>query len=184
MRLPSRSHPSRGWSTSTTTPSCYPTHELLTTTAEGLTSFVSGDLRDADVLLRAEATLDLGEPVALMLVSVLHLIDGSSAPYEIVNQLMAGLAPGSYLAVSHGAADIDAENMAELTKRLSERSQENFTWRSREQVTRFFDELQLVDPGVVLVDQWHPDVAPPASDRLVPFYSAIAHKADRQAASW
>ena len=92
-------------------------HELLTTTAEGLTSFVSGDLRDLDVLLRAEATLDLGEPVALMLVSVLHLIDGSSAPYEIVNQLMAGLAPGSYLAVSrsrhrrreHGRADQETE---------------------------------------------------------------------------
>jgi hypothetical protein len=158
-------------------------HELLRTTAEGLTSFVSGDLRDpTNVLLRAEATLDFSEPVALMVVSVLHFIDGTDDPYDIVNQLMAHLAPGSYLALSHGAADVDTANMAELTKRLSERSQENFTWRTREQVTRFLEGLQLVEPGVVLVDRWRPNVAPSESDRLIPFYGAIARKPDRQAA--
>lgn len=153
-------------------------HQLLNSTPEGATSFVHGDLRDPkDILLRAEATLDLNEPVAVMLVAVLHFIDGQDDAYDIVGQLMAAMAPGSYLAISHGAADIDADNMAELAKRLSERSSENFVWRTHGQVTRFFDRLELIEPGVVPVDRWHPDPdSPPPGDRMVPFYGAIARK--------
>lgn len=152
-------------------------HTLLNSTPEGVTAFVNGDLRDPrNILLRAEATLDFNEPVAVMLVAVLHFIDGTDDPYGIVNQLMAKAAPGSYLAISHGAADIDAENMARLAARLSERSYENFTWRTHQQVTRFFVGLDLIDPGVVLVDRWQPDPASPPSDGVVPFYGAVARK--------
>jgi len=152
-------------------------HTLLKSTPEGATAFVNGDLRDpGNILLRAEATLDFNEPVAVMLVAVLHFIDDSDDPYGIVTQLMARTAPGTYLAISHGAADIDADNMAELARRLSERSHENFTWRTHEQVTRFFNGLDLIEPGVVLVDHWHPDPASPPSDRVVPFYGAIGRK--------
>lgn len=152
-------------------------HTLLNSTPEGATSFVNGDLREPkDILLRAEATLDLGEPVAVVLVAILHFIDGADDAYEIVHQLMDAVAPGSYLAISHGAADIDADNMARLAARLSERSHETFVWRSHEQVTRFFAGLELIDPGVVLVDQWHPDPGSPPPDRVVPFYGAVARK--------
>lgn len=153
-------------------------HDLLDSTTPGSTSFVAGDLRDpARILDRAGATLDFDLPVAVMVVSVLHFIDDIHDPYGLVAQLMAPLAPGSYLAISHGAADIDADNMAELTRRLSERSRENFTWRTHEQVTRFFTGLDLIDPGVVLVDHWHPDPTTAApGERLVPFYGAIARK--------
>ena len=112
-----------------------------------------------------------------MLVAVLHFINGTNDPYDIVNQLMGAVAPGSYLAISHGAADIDADNMAEIARRLSERSQETFTWRTHEQVTRFFTGLELIEPGVVLVDHWHPDPTVQATGgRMVPFYGAIARK--------
>ncbi len=153
-------------------------HTLLQSTAQGATSFVNGDFRDpTSILLRAEATLDFNEPVAVMLVAILHFIDGTDNPYDIVNQLMANMAPGSYLAISHGAADIDADNMAELARRLSERSHETFTWRTHEQITRFFAGLELIEPGVVLVDHWHPDPdGAPTGGRMVPFYGAIARK--------
>jgi hypothetical protein len=152
-------------------------HTLLNSTTEGATAFVNGDLRDPqDILLRAEATLDLGQPVAVVLVAVLHFIEDEDNPYGIVKQLMDATAPGSYLTISHGAADVDADNMALLAKRLSERSLETFVWRTREQVTRFFAGLELIDPGVVPVDHWHTDPASPPCDQLVPFYGAIARK--------
>jgi hypothetical protein len=152
-------------------------HTLLNSTTEGATAFVNGDLRDPqDILLRAEATLDLGQPVAVVLVAVLHFIEDEDNPYGIVKQLMDATAPGSYLTISHGAADVDADNMALLAKRLSERSLETFVWRTREQVTRFFAGLELIDPGVVPVDHWHTDPASPPCDQLVPLYGAIARK--------
>jgi hypothetical protein len=152
-------------------------HTLLNSTTEGATAFVNGDLRDPqNILLRAEATLDLGQPLAVVLVAVLHFIEDEDNPYGIVEQLMDATAPGSYLTISHGAADVDADNMALLAKRLSERSLETFVWRTREQVTRFFAGLELIDPGVVPVDHWHPDPASPPCDQLVPFYGAIARK--------
>lgn len=152
-------------------------HTLLNSTPEGATAFINGDLRDPrNILLRAEATLGFNEPVAVMLVAVLHFIDGTDDPYNIVSELMARLAPGSYLAISHGAADIDADNMAELARRLSERSHETFVWRTHEQVTRFFAGLDLIEPGVVLLDHWHPDPTAPPSDRVVPSYGAIARR--------
>ena len=129
------------------------------------------------MLSRAARYLDFTEPVAVMLVAVLHFVDGTDAPYEIVGDLMDRFVPGSYLAVSHGAADIDADNMAELARRLSERSRETFTWRTHEQVTKFFTGLELIDPGVVLVDHWHPDgESPPPGERIAPFYGAVARK--------
>ena len=153
-------------------------HQLLESTAEGATSFVYGDLLDPpSVLLGAEAILDFAEPMAVMLVAILHFLGDEADPYGIVDRLMSAVPSGSYLVISHGAADIDPDNMARLAARLNERSRETFVWRSRPDVARFFDGLELVEPGVVRVDQWRPaPKASPAGDRIIPFYGAVGRK--------
>ena len=90
-------------------------HRIGPPGGRGVTAFVAGDLRDPDHLLEAAArTLDLGQPVALLLISVLHLIEDDDDPYEIVRGLVDALAPASYLALSHLTADIAPKAMRAL----------------------------------------------------------------------
>ena len=152
-------------------------HTLMRSTPEGAAAFIHGDLRDPDEILTAAAsTLDFGEPVAVMLVAILHFFTDEDDPYRIVARLMDAMSPGSYLVISHGAADIDPENMAKLTKRLSERSRETFVWRNHDDVCRFFDGLGRIAPGVVPVDEWHPDGTASGVDWTIPFYGGIGRK--------
>jgi hypothetical protein len=153
-------------------------HTLIESAPEGVAAFVHGDLRDTeDVLSEAASTLLFDEPVALMLVAILHLLTDADDPYAVVARLMDATCAGSYLVVSHGAADIDAENMAELARRLNARSRETFVWRSHGAVCRFFDGLELVEPGVVPVDEWRSDDGTASgAGRTVPFYGGIGRK--------
>jgi hypothetical protein len=132
---------------------------LLTSTPEGATAYLDADLRDPAAILEAAAqTLDFGRPVALMLLIILHLIPDPDDPYGIVATLVDALPAGSYLVLAHPASDIRAASMAEMTKRVNERmSGPKATMRDRAAITRFFDGLELVEPGVVQPQQWRPD---------------------------
>ncbi len=102
-----------------------------------------------------------------MLLIILHLIPDSDDPYGIVATLMNALPPGSYLVLAHPASDIRAASMAEMTKRVNERmSGPKATMRDRAAITRFFDGLDLIDPGVVQPQQWRPDPDVPAPDQV------------------
>ena len=91
---------------------------LLSSTPEGACDYVDADLRDTSTILQAaSATLDFGQPVALMLLIILHLISDADDPYGIVARLVAALPAGSYLVLAHPASDIRAVQMAEMTKR-------------------------------------------------------------------
>jgi hypothetical protein len=152
-------------------------HKLLRPPPAGAAAFVYGDLRrPEEILAMAAETLDFDEPIAVMLVAILHFFPDEDDPYGIVCGLMEALCPGSYLVLSHGAADIDAENMALLTKRLSEGSQETFVWRPWPEVVRFLDGLDIVEPGVVPVDEWRPDATASGVDWRIPFYGAVGRK--------
>jgi hypothetical protein len=151
--------------------------ELLASAPEGVTQYIEGDLRDPGAILEAAAgTLDFTRPAALMLLGVLHLIGDSEEPYRIVAGLMDALAPGSYLAISHPASDIHAAAQAEAQKRYNERVATPQTLRNRAEVTRFFDGLDLVPPGVVYVHAWRPDPGdvPPADG--VSAHGGVARK--------
>jgi hypothetical protein len=134
---------------------------LLAGTPEGATAYLDADLRDTSAILREAAqTLDLGQPVALMLLIILHLIPDADDPYGIVATLVQALPAGSYLVLAHPASDIRAAKMAEMTRRVNERmSGPQATMRDRGAITRFFDGLDLVEPGVVQPQQWRPDPA-------------------------
>ena len=132
---------------------------LLNSGREGRTAYVEADLRDTSAIItEAARTLDFGAPIALMLLIIVHLIPDSDDPYGIVATLAGALPAGSYLVLAHPASDIRAARMAEMTKRVNERmSGPRATMRDRAAVTRFFDGLQLAEPGVVQPQQWRPD---------------------------
>jgi hypothetical protein len=136
---------------------------LLAGTPQGATAYLHADLRDPSGLLRAAArTLDLGRPVALMLLIVLHLIPDADDPYAIVATLTSALAPGSYLVLAHPASDVRAAQMAEMTRRVNQRmSGPRATMRDRAAITRFFAGLDLLEPGVVQPQLWRPEPGVP-----------------------
>ena len=130
---------------------------LLTSSTQGALDYIDADLRDPQKLLaQAARTLDFSRPVAVMLIAILHLIGDQDDPGGIIKQLMAAVPAGSYLALSQVASDIEAEQMAEAAKRYNRLARETQRHRSHAEVTRFFDGLELLDPGVVPVPQWRP----------------------------
>jgi hypothetical protein len=130
---------------------------LLTSDPAGATDYVEADLRDPQQILASAARhLDLGRPAALMLMAILQHLDDADDPYQIVATLMGALPPGSYLALSHPAKDIDAEAMAKMADSLNQMMAEKVTHRDRPAVARFFDGLELVEPGMVQASKWRP----------------------------
>jgi len=95
-------------------------------------------------------------PVALMLMAILQHLGDEDAPYRIVATLLDALPPGSYLALSHPAKDIDAAAMAKMADSLNQMMAEKVTFRDRLAVAAFFDGLELVEPGMVQASKWRP----------------------------
>jgi hypothetical protein len=124
----------------------------------GASDYIDADLRDTQTILDGAArTLDFSQPVAVMLIAILHLIGDEDDPRGIVARLMGAVPPGSYLALSHVASDIEPEKMAEMGRRLNRLLAQKGTYRSHAEVGRFFEGLEMVEPGVVPVPQWRPD---------------------------
>jgi S-adenosyl methyltransferase len=130
---------------------------LLASGPQGVTSYLDADLRDTGRVLAAAAqTLDFSRPVAVLLMAILQHVDEADDPCAIVAALLEALPPGSYLALSHPASDIDAEAQGKLADRLNQTMAEKVTMRDRAQVARFFGGLELIEPGLVRVPQWRP----------------------------
>jgi O-methyltransferase involved in polyketide biosynthesis len=131
---------------------------LLASRPPGVTACVEADLRDPGAILaQAGEVLDFTRPAAILLLAVLDHLPGLDQARQILDQLVAAMAPGSFLVISHAGSDIDPAGMAEMTACLNEHLAEaSYTGRPREVIARFFDGLDLVRPGVVKVTRWHP----------------------------
>lgn len=132
---------------------------LLVGRAPGTTDYIDADLRDPELIIREAAqTLDLTQPVGLLLVMVLHAISDQDDPHRIVATLMDALPSGSYLAISQWVADEAGQEgetaVAELSRGMSH---QQYNARSKAEIARFFDGLDLVEPGLVYVQDWRPD---------------------------
>ncbi|HUA28898.1 MAG TPA: SAM-dependent methyltransferase [Streptosporangiaceae bacterium] len=124
----------------------------------GSCAYVDADLRDVGaVLAETGRTLDLAQPVAVILSSVLHLIPDADDPYGIVGRLMNAAVPGSALVIVHPASDIRPEASAGMAASLNQLMAQKRTYRGHAGVSRFFSGLELADPGVVRVPDWRPD---------------------------
>ena len=149
---------------------------LLTSGPRGATQYVHGDAREPGPIIESAAeTLDFSQPVALMLIGVLHLIQDSEDPWGLVAWLMAQLPAGSYLAISHPAIDI-APGQAEAQRRYNERVSTPQTLRDRDQVARFFEGLELVEPGLVYVHTWRPGEFDTAPEDATSAWGGVARK--------
>jgi len=151
---------------------------LMTSDPAGATAFIQADLRDPDKILADPAlrrTLDLGEPVALMLIAILMYIRDEENPWGLVSALVDALPPGSYLTISHPTADFSPDEVGGAVA-ATEESGIPFTTRTRAEVAAFFDGLDLVDPGVVPVLAWHPDGYVPPDPRAAYYYGAMGRK--------
>jgi len=135
---------------------------LLTSAPGGVTSYVEADVRDTgEILHEAAQTLDFSQPVALMMLGILGQVPDSAGPASIVTRLLDALPPGSYLALSDGTDTSPALNEAIAT--YNQNSANSYHLRSPMQITRFFDGLTLVPPGVVTTSRWRPDLMDPDS---------------------
>jgi S-adenosyl methyltransferase len=148
---------------------------LLASDPAGVTDYIDADLRDTGAILAAAArTLDFAQPIAVMLIGVLHCIPDEDHPGEIVATLMRAVAPGSHLALSHPAADIHAEEMAAGAAMMNQAMTGSITFRTRTQVAAFFGRLDLVEPGVVSTPQWRPGTG--VNPRPLPGWVGVARK--------
>jgi O-methyltransferase involved in polyketide biosynthesis len=155
----------------------------LISTPEGRTAYVQADAADPESILAAPElrdTLDLSQPVAVSLMALLHFVPGDV--YEVVNTLMKPLAPGSYLAISHVTTDFDdgADDPNGMMRLLQVYIDRGIPVqpRTRAEVGRFFDGLELVEPGVEVIHRWrHEGIQHPRShDKRVSLYGAVGKK--------
>ncbi|GAA0360625.1 SAM-dependent methyltransferase [Microbispora corallina] len=120
---------------------------------------VRGDLRDPEDILtnpELEALLDFSEPVAVLLVAVLHFLPDSDKPGDLIRRLRDGLPEGSYLVMSHVTAE-ERAGAAHLGASVYSRASAAVTLRSRARISELFDGFELVEPGLVRLDEWHPE---------------------------
>ena len=133
---------------------------LLTSGNGGATGYLDADARDiGKILTESRQLLDFSQPAGVMLVAILQFIEDKDDPYRLVAQLVEAVPPGSFVVISHPPSDMQrlAPGLAEALAELSQVMAQRVTPRSREQVTRFFDGLELIEPGVVPIQQWRPD---------------------------
>jgi S-adenosyl methyltransferase len=150
---------------------------LLTSTPQGATSYLDADLREPDKILAGAADLlDFSQPVAVLLIGILQLIPDADDPPAIVARLVEAMARASWLAVYHPASDIDQDRVGEAVRQVNARSAGTTTLRSYDQVARFFDGLQLIEPGLVQVQRWRPGAAAADDGDEIAAYAGLARK--------
>ncbi|MEU6487622.1 SAM-dependent methyltransferase [Streptomyces sp. NPDC046887] len=148
---------------------------LLVGTPEGRTDYLDADLRDVDAVLAAAGrTLDLDRPVALMLLGVVIFVEDDAESYAVVRRLMAALAPGSHLVLSHTVRHPEMPDVDAAVAFWNEHGTPRLTQRTPEAVARYFDGLELLDPGVVSCSRWRPEAAGPAGE--VAMYGGVGRK--------
>jgi len=134
---------------------------LLTSTPQGVCDYVDGDVRDpGQILDQAARTLDFAEPVALMLLGILHHISDTEQAYSIVRRLLEALVPGSFVVINHSTSAVHGAAMEEAVAHWNQVGTPPMTLRTPQQIARFFDGLELLPPGVVSCSRWRPDLTP------------------------
>lgn len=151
---------------------------LMTSTSQGRTEFIMAEFSEPGSILEHPAlksTLDMDEPVALMLVAILMYFHDSDGVYDWVKTLVDALPSGSYVTITHPTADFNPRAVAGAVEAATAAGIA-LVPRSKAEVERFFAGLELVEPGVVPVLAWHPDEAPANPDAAW-YWSGMARKA-------
>ncbi|MEY9873153.1 hypothetical protein ABH931_002635 [Streptacidiphilus sp. MAP12-33] len=155
---------------------------LMTSTPEGRTAYIHGDVRDPDTILAAPElarTLDLDQPVVLSMVALLHFVPDIAEAHAIVDRLFKPLPRGSALVLSHATAELDPAG-APKVQEIYNRAGTTLQLRTRQEFATFFEGLTLLEPGIVTAHRWCPDDIDPLpeglTDAQVSFYAAVGVK--------
>jgi SAM-dependent methyltransferase len=145
-------------------------------------AIVRADLRKpSDVLRHPEVLrlLDLTQPVAVVFASVLHFVSDEDEPHRIIAEYRDQLAPGSHLAISHGASatpEEDPTGVVDAFTSVYRRASAQLHVRSVPEIQRFFDGFDLLDPGVVWMAEWRPDPGVPPTGQLTSLRAGVGRK--------
>ncbi|MER5754098.1 SAM-dependent methyltransferase [Streptomyces sp. NPDC002088] len=151
-------------------------HALLTSTPEGTTDYIDADLREPETILRAaESTLDFGKPVALMLLGIAAHVPDDGA-YAMVERLKQALPAGSHLVFCDSTEMFHTAEMRAMVERWNEASDNPRINRTPDQLARFFDGFELLEPGLVPVAEWRSGPAGPDERRDVDSFGGVALK--------
>jgi hypothetical protein len=150
---------------------------LLTSTPEGACAYVDADIRDTGKILKDAANLlDFSRPVAVCLIMILQFIPDEDDPVSIVRALVDAIPSGSYLTVAHPASDVD-QHVGPALRQLSTRmGGTRAVPRSHQEISRFFDGLEMVEPGLVQLHRWRPGTGLDDTGRDLAAYGAVARK--------
>jgi len=132
---------------------------LMRSTPEGRTTYIEADINEPEALLDAPElaeVLDLGRPVALSMNALMHFVTDAQDPYGIVTGLLGALPSGSALALSHCTPDFDPPTWEKVTE-IYTNAGTPVQFRAQKDVARFFDGLDLLDPGITVGHRWRPD---------------------------
>ncbi|MEZ7006536.1 SAM-dependent methyltransferase [Streptomyces sp. AD55] len=128
---------------------------LLVSCPEGATDYIQADVREPDAIVRhARQVLDFDRPIALSLIALMHFITDEQDAHGIVRGLVSALPPGSHLILSHASTDLFPELSDQVIAQYA-KGGIRLGFRDRAEVTRFYDGLELVPPGLVTATEWH-----------------------------
>ncbi|MFG2003259.1 SAM-dependent methyltransferase [Spirillospora sp. NPDC048911] len=134
---------------------------LLTSTPGGATDYIDADVNDPQKILDGAARiLDFDRPIALMMLGIMGNVIDDDEAYAIVRHFLDALPPGSYMALNDGTSVVHGSQRDEAIKAAKERGMPPYVSRTPEQIGRFFDGLEMVEPGVVTVSRWRPEATP------------------------
>jgi DNA-binding HxlR family transcriptional regulator len=128
---------------------------LLASSPEGACAYLDADLRDPDqILAGAAATIDLTVPTAIVLCGVMHFVRDEEDPWGLVARLVDGIRGDAYLAMAHGCSDLAAAHTSAGARVYNQHSPVFITFRPRAQVARFYEGMEVLEPGLIAMDKW------------------------------
>ena len=150
---------------------------LLTTDPEGVTDYIHADMHDpGQIIADAARTLDFSQPIAITMLGVLwHVLDNDEAD-AIVTRLVQAVPSGSYLALNHPTLEVTGEKMAQAIQYWNQYGKPPGTHRTPDEIARFFDGLELIEPGLVSITRWRPEATPFGEPDEIDQFGAVGRK--------
>ncbi|GIM82723.1 hypothetical protein Sar04_08650 [Salinispora arenicola] len=151
---------------------------LMISSEQGRSEYIHADMRQPEMILNHRTlreVLDLDQPVALTMIAILMLLKDADDPWRKVRVLMDALPSGSYVAITHPTGDFNPEAVKTAVASAVD-SGMTLVPRSRDEVARFFEGWELVEPGIVPVMAWQPDDGEPADPHAAYYWAGVARK--------
>jgi hypothetical protein len=149
---------------------------LLVSAPQGATAYLEADVHDPDTILQEAAhTLDLTQPVAVMMLGILNFVMDNDQAQAIVHRLMEAVPSGSYLTLTHPTTELGGEANVDAMAFWNEHAAQPIRARAGAEIALFFENLDLLEPGLVSCSLWRPDTGETV-DAPVPQYGAVGEK--------